>query len=277
MQCVPGTLDVASCYSLYYRHWCPDQSPWGILLIIHGLGGHSGLFSNVVDVLLPRGYCVYAPDLPGNGRSPGVRGHIQQWEEFRQVVDSFLVLIRSDHPGIPCFLLGHSLGGAIALDYVLRIPGTVQGVILSAPTLGKIGVSPLKFVIAQLCSTLWPTFSLTTGIDLEAGARDPAVLARYENDPLRHQRGSSRLATEYLKTADWLQAHVQELQCPLLMLQGGSDRVVSPDVNRQVFEQIPLTDKEWREYPNSYHELFDDLDYAMVIADLADWLDRHTG
>jgi alpha-beta hydrolase superfamily lysophospholipase len=191
------------------------------------------------------------------------------------VVDEFLHLTVREHPGVPAFLLGHSLGGAIALDYVIRNSGKFQGIIVSAPTLGKIGVSPLRFAIAQLLSKLWPTFSLSTGIDLEAGARDPEILASYDRDPLRHHQGSSRLATEYLKTADWLQAHGQDLQSPLLMLQGGSDRVVSPDVNRQFFEQLPLTDKEWRDYPESYHELFDDLDYPKVVADLADWLDRH--
>jgi alpha-beta hydrolase superfamily lysophospholipase len=168
--------------------------------------------------------------------------------------------------------LGHSLGGAIVLDYVLRFPQGFQGVVISNPTLGAIGVSPIKLGLAKLLSNLWPRFSLSTGMDLTTGSRDPVVQASHGRDPLRHATGSARLATEYMATADWIQAHAQNLQVPLLMIQGGNDRVSLPAGSRRFFEQVTFPDKTWREYPESYHEIYDDLDYPQVIRDLGDWL-----
>lgn len=275
MQHHEGTLAGANQLMLYYQQWQPSEPPRAVIALVHGLGGHSSLFTNVVDCLLAHTYGVYGIDLRGNGRSPGQRGYLDRWDDFRQDVQAFLQLIASQNPGIPCFLLGHSMGGAVVLDYALRFPAGLQGVIVTAPTLGKVGVSPIKFAIARLLSQVWPTFSLSTGLDLSTGARDPAILARYDSDPLRHHQGSARLATEYLATIDWLQAHATDLQLPLLILQGGADRVALPESSRHFFEQVTWPDKEWHEYPESYHELYDDLDYRDVLKDLADWLERH--
>jgi alpha-beta hydrolase superfamily lysophospholipase len=249
--------------------------PRAILALVHGLGGHSGLFKNIVECLVPQGYAIYGLDLRGNGRSPGQRGHINRWSEFRTDVGAFLQLITAQHPETPQFLLGHSLGGAVVLEYALRFPEGLQGIIVTAPALGRVGVSALKFAIALLLSRIWPTFSLSTGIDLETGVRDPAILAIYDQDPLRHHQGSARLATEYLATVDWLQAQAHTLQLPLLMLQGGADRVALPESSREFFDRVTFADKEWHLYPESYHELYDDLDYPAVLTDLADWLERH--
>ncbi len=154
-------------------------------------------------------------------------------------------------------------------------PAGLQGTIISNPTLGAVGISPVKFAIARLLSQVWPTFSLSTGVANETGARDPVVLASYLNDPLRHATGSARLATEYMATADWLQTHAADLQVPLLMVQGGADRVSLPEGSRRFFERVTLRDKTWKEYPESYHEIYDDLDHEAVLADISNWLQAH--
>lgn len=261
---------------LFYRHWPPQaEETKAVVVLIHGLGGHSGLFQPVAEVLAPLGYDLWALDLRGNGRSPGQRGHVNRWAEYREDVAAFVDFIAPQVPDVPWFLLGHSVGGAIALDCVLRSPERWQGVIVSAPTLGKVGVSPLRFAIARLLSQLWPTFSLSTGVKVEAAARDPAVLARQQQDTLRHGLGSARLATEYLAAVDWLQAHAHTLSVPLLMLQGGQDCVAPIDTSRHFFDRLPPHLTTWRDYPESYHEIYEDLDAPLVLADLADWLNSH--
>jgi alpha-beta hydrolase superfamily lysophospholipase len=255
--------------------------------MVHGLGGHSGLFRNVVEVLAPQGYHLYAFDLRGNGRSPGRRGHINSWSELRGDVGACFDFIaqnlvaqdcvtQAQTPApLPRFILGHSVGGTVVLDYVLHYPQGLQGTIISNPILGAVGVSPIKFAIARLLSQVWPTFSLSTGVASDTGARDPAILASHFNDPLRHATGSARLATEYLATADWLQTHAVDLKVPLLMLQSGADRVALPAGSRRFFERVTLSDKTWKAYPESYHEIYDDLDHAMVLADISEWLQAH--
>lgn len=260
---------------LYYQNWYPQRSLQAILVIVHGLGGHSGMFEKVVRDLTLRGYTIYGFDLRGHGKSPGQRGHLNSWDEFRGDLKRFLQLIERQAPQIPRFLLGHSLGAAIALDYALRFPEALQGVIVAALPLGKVGVPRIRIAIGQIFSRVWPSFALDTGIDPAAGSRDSTVIAAYAQDPLRHTKGTARLATEFLKTAASLQTHAAELRLPLLMLHGGADRVCLPEVSRLFFEQVIFPDKEWHEYAGCYHDIHDDISYPEMLADLEHWLVRH--
>lgn len=270
-----GTFPGAGGLPLYCQSWHPASQPRAIVAIVHGLGGHSGLFGNLVRHLLPRGYGVCGFDLRGHGRSPGQRGHVDAWAEFREDLAAFLDSIAWEEPGCPCFLLGHSLGAAIVLDYLLDHPTAVGGAIALAPALGPVGISPLKLALGRLLSRVYPRFTLSTGIDLAAGSRDPAVLAAYDRDPLRHSVGTARLAAEFLAAAARIQARGGELAVPLLVLQGGKDRVTPPEGSRHFFEAVRFADKEFKEYPEAYHDLHNDLDYPAVLADLEAWLQRH--
>jgi len=273
-----GTLNGVGGLKLYYQSWHPEGNVRAVLAIVHGLGGHSDLFRNVVEYFIPKNYAVYSFDLRGHGRSQGQQGHINNWGEFREDLRTFLQLIKTQEPERPCFLLGHSLGAVIVFDYVLRSPveaSALKGVIALAPALGPVGVPPFKLALARLLSRVWPHFTLSTGIDLSAAARDPAVLAAYDRDLLRHTRGSARLGTEYLDTIDWIQEHAADWRSPLLILHGGADRVALPQGGYLFFQQVPLLDKERREYPGVYHEIQSDFNYQERLADLENWLERH--
>ena len=250
----------------------------GILAILHGLGGHSGRYSNIVQHLIPLKYAVYGLDLRGHGRSPGERGFINAWNEFREDLRAFLQLIQTQQPGCPIFLLGHSLGAVIVLDYVLRYPkdaSSLQGAIALAPTLGKVGVSPVRVLIGKMLSRVWPRFTLNTGIDITAGSRDEQILAAYVQDTLRHTRATARLATEFFATVDWINAHATDWQLPLLILHGGADRVALPAGSDIFYQRLTCSDKLRIEYPEAYHEIQSDLNYQEVLADLELWLEQH--
>jgi alpha-beta hydrolase superfamily lysophospholipase len=275
MQHGEGTFQGWGGLDLYYQRWLPKQPVQAIVGIVHGLGGHSGLFKNVVQCLVPQGYGIYGLDLRGHGRSPGQRGYISRWQEFREDVNHFLQLIQSHHPGVPCFLWGHSLGGVIALDYALHHGEKLQGVIVTAPALGPVGIPRLRMAIGRLLSWSWPRFSLTTGLSGIPGSRDPNVVEAMAQDPLRHLRGTARLATEFLSAKTWVQTHAANLQIPLLVLHGGADQVALPEGSRMFFEQLTYPDKERYEYDGGYHEIHDDINRQEVFADLSYWLDRH--
>jgi alpha-beta hydrolase superfamily lysophospholipase len=263
---------------LYYQSWHPQGKVRAILVIVHGLGAHSDRFNNIVQHLIPKQYAVYGLDLRGHGRSQGQRGYINAWSEFREDLGAFLQLIQTQNPGCPIFLLGHSLGGAIVLDYILRCPqkaSILQGAIALAPTLGKVGVPPIRVLLGKMLSRVWPRFTLNTGIDLSAGSRDPQVLAAYTQDTLRHTLATARLATEFFATVNWINAHAGEWQLPLLILHGGADRVALPAGSDIFYQRVNCTDKLRIEYPGAYHEIQRDLNYREVMADLADWLEQH--
>jgi alpha-beta hydrolase superfamily lysophospholipase len=273
-----GTFKGVGGLDLYYQSWYPEGKVRGILAIVHGLGAHSGRYNNVVQHLIPKQYAVYGLDLRGHGRSLGQRGHINTWAEFREDLQIFLQLIHSQQPKCPIFLMGHSLGSVVVLDYVLRYPqdaSVLQGVIALAPTLGKVGVSRIKLLVGNLLSQVWPQFTLSTGIDLTAGSRDEKILAAYAQDPLRHTRASARLATEFFATVNWINAHAADWKLPLLILHGSADRVALPEGGDSFCQRVTCSDKKRVEYPGAYHELQNDLNYRDVLADLEDWLERH--
>jgi alpha-beta hydrolase superfamily lysophospholipase len=262
---------------LFYQRWFPDALPvQGIIIVVHGLGGHSDLFKHGVRCLVPQGYGVYALDLRGHGRSPGQRGHIQQWLEFREDLRAFLQFIRSKEEVDTCFLWGHSMGGTISLDYALHYPDDLQGLILSAPALGHIGVPAWRLAVGKALSRLWPQFKLKVGINHSLSSRDLAVLADYEADTLRHEYGTARLSAEFFKTVGWIHQNINRLKVPLLLLQGDADGITSPESSQLLFQRLHSVEKTYRHYPDSYHDLYADLNYMEVISDIASWMVQHT-
>ena len=161
---------------LFWQTWLPDTKPRAVVAIVHGFGEHSGRYGNVVNYLVPRGFAVAAYDLRGHGRSQGPRGLILSWDEYRDDTRLFLESVRPDSPGAPVFLYGHSLGGLIALDYVLHMPEGLRGVIASGPVLGPPGVSPFLLMLARVLTVVTPRLSLDSGLDATALSRDPAVV-----------------------------------------------------------------------------------------------------
>ena len=259
---------------LYYQSWQPNFTSRAIIVIVHGLGAHGGIFGNLVEFLCERGFAVYALDLRGHGRSAGQRGYINSWSEFRQDLDIFLQLIATKEPNLSLFLLGQSLGGTIALDYALRYGDRLQGLILLSPAL-KVRIDPVKSILGRLFSRLMPRFALDTGIYIATISREPQVVAAAIADPLRHTKVTARLATEFWRTVAWIEAHANTLKVPLLILHGGADLVTPAKTSRALFASIPLTDKERYEYLHGYHELHNDCDRQAVFADLAHWIEHH--
>ncbi|MEM9214930.1 MAG: lysophospholipase [Cyanobacteria bacterium P01_F01_bin.150] len=276
--------------------WSPSCSPKGIVALVHGLGSHSGLFETIVQRLIPEGYILYGLDLRGHGRSPGQRGYINSWEEFRGDLDCFLSHIIDahyyhnpntptnkcgaakhakdlhQHPRLPLFVVGHSLGGVISLDYAMHNPEKLTGVVAIAPAIGCVGVPPIKLQISKMLSQIWPRFTLSTGLDHGAASRDPAIITRYQNDSLRHAKGTARLATEFMTTTRWIHNHASRLACPLLILHGGKDRVALPEGSDRFFNNVHFPDKTRHLYEESYHDLHNDTNSPKVLQDLVQWL-----
>ena len=139
----------------------------------------------------------------------------------------------------------------------------------------KVGISPLKIAIGRILSQVRPGFTLNTGIRDITSSRDPEFVKTLDEDPLRHTKGTARLATEFGQTVAWIEKNVAMLKIPLLILHGGADQISLPESSRLLFEQITFADKERLVYPGGYHELHNDLNYQEVLADLGDWLEKH--
>lgn len=273
MQHFEGSFAGAGGLALYYQTWYPTQTVKATVGILHGLGSHSGWFRDIAAALVRQDYAVYGMDLRGHGRSPGRRAYINHWAEFRDDCDRFRQLMLNQHPDLPCFALGHSLGAIILLDAVLQ-GQALSGLVLMAPSLNPTGVPPWRLAIGQVLSRVYPKFTLDTGIPPGAGSRDLEMIAAYSQDPLRHRKGTARLVTEFFMTVEWIKAHLHQLQPPVLILHGSQD-IVTPSANSRVlFDQLLISDKEYHEYAEAYHDLHTDLDMPQVATDISNWLDR---
>lgn len=259
---------------LFRRAWPAAGQARGVIVNVHGLGDHSGLYLTVSEHFTARGFAVHAPDLRGNGRSPGARGHIGSWREYREDLRRFVGLVRGEEPGLPLFLLGHSLGGLIVLDYALHHADGLRGVIASAPPLGRLGVPAPLLLLGRVVSRLWPSFSLETGMDLSGLARDPAIAVEVLADPLFHRKGSARLSTEVTAAIDRVQQGASGFPLPLLVLHGAADRMVPPDGSRELAARArgPGRDVRLIEYEGAYHALFADQGRERVLGDVEEWL-----
>lgn len=254
----------------------------GVLALVHGLGEHSGRYDSVVEALTSAGYAVFAFDNQGHGRSEGQRGHIDCWQNYRDNIESFLQLVRQQEPTAPLFLMGHSLGGLIVLDYVLRSAQSasfaslkVRGIIVSAPPMQPVGnaTHTARVAIARLLSGVLPRFTLKMGLDQGSLSRDGRVEVLAQQDPLVHPYVTLRWGSETIKAIDWVKAHIQSLSLPILLLHGGADPIIDPAGSRAIFEQITSTEKRLRIYPGSYHEPHNDLDADTVTADIVSWIE----
>lgn len=261
--------------NLTYQRWRAEGPPKAILPIVHGYGEHCGRYRNVVDWFVPRGYSVYAFDLRGHGHSPGKRGELKSFGEYREDVRAFLDMVRKEEPGTPVYLVGHSMGGLIVLNYALYDPSGLAGVVASGPVLTQPGLPPFVLWLAKVLTPVWPNFITESRLDATALSRDASVGEAYVNDPLVHGKGSPCMINELMGAVEWTQAHATELALPCLIVHGGEDRLSSPQASQVFFDNVTYADKERIEYEGYYHEVFNDLGKERVFADIEAWLEQH--
>ncbi|MGD0765540.1 MAG: lysophospholipase [Dehalococcoidia bacterium] len=271
-----GTFQGAGSLELYYQCWRPSSGAKAVVATVHGVREHSGRYAGVADHLTAHGYVVYGFDQRGHGRSPGQRGHIDAWGEYRGDTEAFLAMIGQQESNLPVFLLGHSMGALVSLDYLLFYPEGLRGAIISGAPLQPIGAAkPYLIAVARFLSRVRPRLLMTSPFGGAAVSRDPEVARAYDTDPLVFNKTSVRWGMEFLATIKRVESRAAEVKIPILMIHGGADSIVSPDGSRTFFEKISSSDKELKVYPGSYHEAHNDLDREQVLTDMEQWLDRH--
>lgn len=269
-----GTFKAHDGLALYWQAWLPEE-PKATVLVAHGLGEHSGRYGNLVDAVVPQGYAVYALDHRGHGRSAGQRGHVNRFDDYLLDLAVFATFVRGQQPPRSTFLVGHSMGGHIALAYAIRFPEGLTGVVASGPTLIlKAEVPAWKRALGQAMSGLLPTLALASGLETRLLSHDPAVVAAYEADPLVHDRVSARLYVEMVRSGAETLAAAPRLSVPCLLMHGADDGLTDPEGSRAFYAAATVEDKTLRLYEGFYHEIFNEVDKARVLADLAAWLEE---
>lgn len=259
----------------YYQCWIPEGDLKAALIVVHGLAEHSGRYMNLVNHFVPLGYAVHALDHIGHGKSEGTRVYVDRFEDFTETLKRFVDQVRTWQPDPPLFLVGHSMGGLIGAAYLLEHQADLSGAVLSGPSV-KVPdtISSATIFMGKLFSALLPKVGLLA-LEAEGVSRDPAVVEAYVNDPLVYTgKTTARLAAELLKAMQRVSAEAANITLPVLILQGGADRLVDPSGAQMLYNAISSTDKTLKVYDTLYHEVFNEPEHDQVLADVEDWIKR---
>ena len=259
--------------NIFAQAWEPDESPRAVICLVHGLGEHSGRYAQVAETLNQGGYAVIASDLRGHGRSGGKRGHSPTFEAFMDDMAVLLDEAARRYTGLPCFLWGHSLGGVLVTNYVLRRKPQLTGVVITSPGLRtSISNQKAKVQFAKLAGKILPEMSMPTGLEAKMISRDPTVVERYVKDPLVHGLATLAMAKYTIEAIPWVYAHASEWVLPVLIMHGDADALAYVSGSEELAKQIQqdCTLKIW---PGLWHETHNEPEKEQVLAYALGWLD----
>jgi alpha-beta hydrolase superfamily lysophospholipase len=247
-------------------------APTAVVVIAHGAGEHSGRYEHVAAALVNAGVAVFALDHRGHGRSDGPRALIEHVDLTVSDLDQLVVLAQAAHPGLPVFLLGHSMGAMIALRYAPVHQDRLAGVILSGALAALENVpAPLRLV-GQLLSRIAPRTPLIA-IDPSLVSRDPAVVQAYRDDPLvHHGKLPARTAAQIADTVASFPRTVGAITVPVLIMYGTADALCPPAGSVMVGELIGSADRTVTPYAGLFHEILNEPERETVLDEIRGWL-----
>ena len=272
-----GTFEGTGGVPIYFQRAAPsDVRPRGVVLIAHGYAEHLGRYTELVGHLAERGLASAALDHRGHGRSGGARGHCRDFHEIVADLRTLADRVAQWWPDTPRILFGHSMGGLIAILYLLRHPDTVRAAAVSAPALRLPDQGPrwLRWV-ARVLGRIAPRVPLRTKLDESALSRDPAVGRAYVSDPLVHRRATAGFVRALTAAQAIVGLEASRLRVPLLLMQGDADRIVDPAGAGEFAARLTCR-HELVMLPGYYHELLNEpeQDRAHVLTLLDRWFDR---
>jgi len=244
--------------NLYYQYWISSGETRAVLMVAHGFAEHSGRYGHLAEYFETRGYAVYALDHRGHGKSDGVRVYVERFSDYVDDLKTFFDIIRENNPGKRIFLIGHSMGSAIALLYAARFQNELAGLVTSGGGINS-GSEPAP-----------PPRPVGQPLPTNFLSRDPKVIEAYVNDPLVY-RGPvpDGLGGKMTAVSDM----VPLIELPVLIMAGNA--VADGTRSKTLFDRIGSKDKTLKLYDGLRHEIFNEPEHLQVFDDMAVWLEDH--
>lgn len=258
-----------------YRWPAGEGAPRATVALVHGLAEHAGRYAALAARLNAAGIDVLAVDLRGHGQSPGKRAWVERFDNYLDDADALVdEAARGD---APLFLMGHSMGGAVAALYAIERAAardrTLAGLVLSSPALapGR-DVPRWMLAVSRVISRVWPTFPAIR-IDPALLSRDPAVVEANRTDPLVHHAAvPARTGAEILDAMARIERGRGALRVPVLVYHGTEDKLTEPDGSRAFGARVGSPDRTLTLYEGGFHETMNDLERERVIGALIAWI-----
>lgn len=263
---------------IFFQSWLPDDDPRAVVMLVHGLAEHSGRYERVAATLVDAGYGVYALDHRGHGRSGGKRTFVKTYDEFMRDLAQFRALIEERHPGAPFVVLGHSMGGNLAVGHTLEAQDGIAGLAISGAALA-VGddFSPAKLKVFRAIAKVAPGLR-PQGLAADAISRDPAVVQAYRDDPLVYNgKMSAGLGAALINAMESFPSRYADLTLPVWIGHGTDDQLADIGGSRALESAAVNADVTAHYYDGLYHEIFNEPEQEQVLGDLIAWLDRLNG
>jgi alpha-beta hydrolase superfamily lysophospholipase len=271
----PFTLRDGLNVALYEWPLTQRQRPRGVVLIVHGLGEHAWRYDMLATHLNRWGFSVRGYDQRGHGDSGGARGVLPNddalLEDLQEMVEDTRRHI-AEPWACPLILLGHSMGGLVAAEFVRRRLAPVDALALSSPALDA-GLSAFQRALMRLLYRWAPDLTVSNGLDPQALSHDPAVVQAYLRDRLVHDRISARLAHFIAHQGPAVVAAAPSWTVPTLLLWAGDDRLVRPAGSQAFAAVAPRDVVRSQRLPGQFHEIFNEADPSAAFGALKAWLD----
>jgi alpha-beta hydrolase superfamily lysophospholipase len=257
------------------RSWHPEAgSARGIVVIVPGFNSHSGYYEWVASQLTADGLAVYAIDLRGRGKSDGERFYVQNFEDYVDDVAAFVSSVKEQEPGLPVFLLGHSAGGVVACVYTLDHQEELVGLICESFAF-QVPAPDFALAVFKGLSHLAPHAHVLK-LHNEDFSRDPAAVEFMNNDPLiAHEALPTQTLAAMVRADERLKKDLSQITLPVLILHGTNDKATKSSGSQHFYDVASSTDKTLKLYEGHYHDLLNDLDKEVVMADIKSWIDAH--
>jgi len=261
--------------SIYIQNWLPENPAKAVLLIVHGLNEHSGRYDYFSNFFVNEGFAVYSMDLVGHGKSDGTRAFVKDFVNYIDDINLYLDKIKQLQPGSPIFLIGHSMGGLIGALLLIDYPDQFAGAVLSGSVVQvPDDVSPLFISLGKFVSLVLPKLGLLK-IDLSGLSRNPDVVQAYKDDPLVNSgKFTARVSAEMNKSFDRVAVEGSRIKSPVLILHGGSDRIVNPACSHFLYALVSSDIKKLIIYDSFYHEIYNDPGHEQVFEDVSSWINN---
>lgn len=269
---VSGFTDI----KVFYRRYIAKDAKRTII-VVHGLGEHSGRYMNLVNYFKDKQTNFYLIDNRGHGQSQGQRGHIILFGQYLDDLRIFVEKVREEESEREhdIYLLGHSMGGNIVANYLIQRDSYFTGAILSGPGF-KIAapMNPLKTIAGKVLSNAIPFLSLSNGLTTSHLSRDLDVVKEYEKDSLVHDRVTTRWFTQYLWAGNFAIRNAKFIKCPVLILQGGDDKIVASSGSQAFYNNLTIKEKEIHIFDNFYHEIFNEIEKEKPLSAIEEWIKK---
>ncbi len=260
-------------YGKYYK----PKTVKSVVVLVHGMGEHSKRYEKlVIPIYYQNSIAIVTYDQFGHGKTVGKRGHNPGFESILDCVQEMLKKAESVFGKKPTFLYGHSMGGNVVINYVLRRANNLNGAIVTSPFL-RLAFEPpsWKLKIAKALLKISPSLTMSNEIDVEGISRDKEVVKAYINDPLNHDKVSPNYSIVFIETGEWAINNALKLKIPMLLMHGTADRLTNYKASVQFAENAGDI-VELKLYDGAYHELHNDIIKNEVLEQMMAWINKNT-